>query len=232
MAKVYGDEQGDKAQWAKLKGAPFKDKVEFFFTYYGILTAVVIVVLIFVISMTVNIIRNSRPVVIAGEFQGTTIRKEAEEDLYAVLADRFSLNMKKNRMDITYSVVDSANYEQRSAQTQKTFARLVAGDMDFLGAPMASFSPYMDPTDYTDCAFVDLNEVLDAETIAALSSEGRLVYYEMDDGSSFPYLILVDDSTFYDFFEIFLKDYYIGYTATGKHPEAFQEMISYLMIEN
>ena len=232
MAKIYGDEKGDKAQWAKLKGAPLKDKVEFFFTYYWVHTLAVVIGLIFVISITTSIIRNSKPVVISAEFQGTVMREDAGEDLHAVLADRLGLNMKKTRIDITSSVFDTANYEQRSAQTQKIFARLATGDMDILGAAEPTFQMYMDPTDIGGCAFADLREILDEKTVSVLESEGRLVYFEMDDGTRFPYLIKTDDSYFYEFFGFILEDYYIGCCVTSQHQDAIREAISYLMIEN
>lgn len=232
MAKIYGDEEGDKEQWAKLKGRPLSEKLQHFITYYGLRTLAIGAGIFAAIYILVTFIHSRWPVTVAGEFLMTPMYEEAVMDMHAYLTDKMELNPKRSRTDITNTVVPEDSGMDISAVLQKTFARLAVGDIDFLGQPeVESFDKYMDPESKDFCAFEDLRVVLDEETYEFLEGEGRLLWFTLDDGTTFPYVINVSGTLFSRYFGLIGDEYYIGYTVAAEHPDGFRMMCRYLFVD-
>ena len=232
MAKVYGDEKGDRGQWEKLKGHPFKEKLQHFIIYYGLRTLAVVGGIAAAIYITVTIVRSKWPTTIAGEFLETPIYQQAVDDMHAYLTTQMELNPKKSHTDITSTVTTDNDGADLQNMIQKTFARVAVGDIDFLGAAETDlFDRYMSPEGKEYCAFEDLRVVLDDDTYNYLNKDGRLTWMTLDDGTTFPYMIDVTGTIFSTYFGIQANEYYIAYTVKGEHPEGFRLMTHYLFLE-
>ena len=230
MAKVYGDEGGDREQWAKLKGAPLKDKISYFFTYYGLATLFIVIGVVFVVSFTVSYIRNSIPDVISGDFYTSPIREGSDEELKGVLCERMELNPKKYHISVVTTLMDSSDIQMAYTMTQKIIARITAGDLDFICSQTATFNGFMDDEELDGCAFLDLSEVLPAEDLKKLEETGHILYFNMKDGSSFPYLIDLNGTWLSEFFGLTESvENNVGITATAKNKEAFVQMIEWML---
>ena len=226
MAKVYGDEGGDREQWAKLKGAPLKDKIAYFFTYYGLATFFIIVGVVFVVSFTVSYIRNSIPSVITGDFYTSLIREDCDEELKTVLCARLGYNPSKYQIAISSTVGISTDVQMAYTQSQKTIARIAAGELDFICADTALANSYMNAEDGDANAFADLSAVFPEEDLKKLDESGHLLYYTMADGTSFPYLIELNGTWLSEFFGLTeSNENRIGRIVSSKNSASYVQMI-------
>ena len=224
MGKFYGDEPGAKDQWAKLKGAPFKDKVQYIAQYYGLAIGVTLFLIILAISLTKTIIYNSVPNVIAGEFYTEPINEEVYEDLKLKLCNALGYDPKKYHIDLSTNLADANNTEQVYYQYQKLMARIAAKDLDFIQGIDTTFAPYISAENPDDCAFYDLRNILSAETLARLEAEGRLVAIETDYAGSLPYAIDITGSELYNTLRCLTDRCLIGFPITAPHLEALEPL--------
>lgn len=228
MAKIYGDEKGVKEQWAKLKGAPLKDKIQYILTYYGIAIAIVIALILIAISVTKSIIYNSVPVVIAGEFRTEPVDEAGFEPLKEDLCTALGLNPDDYHIDLTSSLTDNNNMEQVYMMAQKFIARVAAGDLDFLQGNRQTFDQYMSDTEEDDCAFADLRNVLSAETLNRLDQDGRLIYMDTTFAGRMPYLIDMTGSELYTRLGCYTDESLIGLVVSAKNTEAFEALCEFI----
>ena len=232
MAKIYGDEKGDRGQWEKLKGRPFKEKLQHFIIYYGLRTVVVTALVAAAIYITVSIVRSRRPITIAGEFLGTPINQEAVDDMHAYLTTQMNLNPKKSQTNITNNMIQEDNGLDLENMMQKTFARIAVGDIDFLGSMDPEIlDQFMSSEGKEYCAFEDLRVSLDEDTYDYLDKDGRITWMTLDDGTTFPYMINVGGTIFSTYFGIPGDEYYIACTLKAEHPEGLRLMTHYLFLE-
>lgn len=224
MAKVYGDEITGRDQWKKMKGASFKEKITYIWEYYHIHIIVTVAVIVFAYSMISSILYNRIPNVVSGEFYTPEMITNELEDLKVTLCEDLGYDPKDYHIDITSSAA-SSDPQQLIALQQKLIARIAAQDIDFLGAPEAYFSLFMNPEEADSSAFVDLRTIVSEETLARLEEEGRVRYFESEYTDPFPYLIDITNSEFYSILGMFSSDCLIGVTVNAPHPEGLNALL-------
>ena len=230
MAKIYGDEKGDKFQWEKLKGEPLKVKLDYIITYYGIMILAGAAIIALAVSLTVSIIRNNIPRVIAGEVLTMEISSFEPDDLKEVLCEKLGLDADDYEIDLTTSYISTSDYEQYYVQYQKIMAQIAAGDTDFFISTTSFMDQFMDPEDSSAGAFKDLSEVLPEDLFEKLEADGRILYYEGDD-FTFPYAVNVNDSYLADFLMLPTTENSCFFSVNASHEEAFVEMIKMIYEE-
>ena len=224
MAKVYGDEITGRDQWNKLKGAPLKDKLAYIWEYYHIHIIVVVSVVAFAVSMISSIIYNSIPNVVQGEFYSEELLRDDLDELKEILCEKLGYDPKKYHIEIS-SAVAMSDAQQIYTLQQKLIARIAAQDLDFLAAPEAYYSLFMNEDDPDGSAFADLRDFVSEENMARLEAEGRIIYFENNYGEAFPYLIDITDSELYRYFGLFSTDCKLGVTVNAPHKDGLNALL-------
>lgn len=220
MADIYGEGSNSRRQWQKLKGAPLKDKVRYIVQYYGIPIVAVVAIVIFAVSMTRTIIRNSVPMIISIESYNGAIADDAGEALMAKIAPLLEADPAKYQIEVNGTPVDAANVQEAITVSQKVVARIAARDLDCIIANKIFLSSYMGADDPDNRAFFDLREVLSDEMYQRLVSEDRVVMLSTSDGEEVPYAILLDGTDLAETIGLLGKENYLSFVVTTKRPEA------------
>jgi len=189
MAKVYDNQKGAKDEWAKLKDAPLKTKLEYLAEYYIYYAIAFVAVVIFLATFVPSCIDNRRPIVISGEFMETGPTEEGIETLHTYLCDKFDLDIKKNNISLTERAIDTRDTTQVTTMHELVLARIVAEDVDFYFGSEDFLSSYMDLNEKDGSCFADITEFLPADIVSALEAQDRLTFFTMSDGTSYPYMI-------------------------------------------
>ncbi|GEM_PF-2681039 len=237
MANIYGDEKknGARAQWEKMKDAPMKDKIQYIIQYYGIAIVLTIIGLWMVTSLVKNIIYNSVPNIIAGEFYSYSISEtDGYEELRLKICEKMGVEESGYHIDIGGIAYASDNAEQAMTQLQKIMARMSAGDLDFLVGTSDFMTGYMyngEDQDDPEYPFEDLSTILPAELFEKLDSEGRILYYKAASGD-IPFAVSLSNSYISRLLDIPDGiENYASFVVTGKNREAFAAMLE-VMLEN
>lgn len=174
-----------KEQRAKLKGAPLKDKWQYFLDYYKWPTIAVLVGILVVIFIARDVIRNSKPIYVSAVF----INSHALVD-NTILQDDFmqykQLNPKDYNVTIdnTTSIRSGSTDEMSYYNDQKVYAMLMAKEIDCMIVDESLFPIYKNQG-----FFEDLSLVLTEEQMEKYKDR---IIYETSDDSPTPYPMAID----------------------------------------
>lgn len=229
MAKIYDDQKGPKDEWAKLKNEPLKVKLQWLFQYYGLAALGVAVALFMLISITVTVILNSRPCVVAGEFycSGADIsyNERMKEDLCGVLG----MDPKKTRIDISNTAGDYSGGDS-ALQIQRLSARIAARDLDFVVGNSKIFHDFTDKTDQSNSAYMNLKSFLPEDLYKKLQDAGRIQTIVTDYGPV-PYYIDIIGTRFGKLYGIETGQIYFGVIFNTANPDAVIALIEKYLAE-
>ena len=165
------DEQ--KEQAAKLKDRPFKEKLDYFWTYYKVPVIAAIFIILFAIGIwqtTEKYDRDALRIIIADD-HGTDMQTETLSSLYEAASDTPTTVNFDNSL-----LLDSGYTETAVAYTQKLIAMLNSNGIDVFIAPESVFKQYG-----AQGMFSDLSTLLSEDELAELESSGNIFYAELDD---------------------------------------------------
>jgi len=223
--KVYDDQTGAKEEWAKLKDATLKQKLQYLIEYYGLAALVVLAVIIFLATYIPACIRNSRPNVISGEFLMVEPSEEGIEELRLLMCENLGEDPEKIGISISNKLIDTEDISQLSTMSELIVARIMAKDVDFYYGPLDLLAGYINTEDYDGNYFASLYDFLPEDLVATLEAQGRLLYLQMADGTSFPYLINPNGSRLMDMLDLYdTTDGYIALVINSEHADALVEL--------
>lgn len=233
MAKVYGDETTALDEFKKLKGEPFKVKLQWLFQYYGLAFGITLGFIALAIVVIITVVNNTRPIIISGLCYTSEIAEDTDQKLTEYILSKGDFPKKKYVADYSYhdGIFDNTgnplNIEAYYVTVQKTVARISAKDLDFLVAYDFMFTPYVSTDETEACAFEDLSTFLPADLYEKLSEEGRIAELSGEWGSR-PCMILLDGTALYDLLGISGENQYIGFCVNRPHEEAVKILIDAL----
>ncbi|MCR5502915.1 MAG: hypothetical protein K6F53_07890 [Lachnospiraceae bacterium] len=169
LPQDLGAMEDSRFQWRKMKGKPFSEKLSYFFAYYGIATAAVIVGILLLVSLIRTFLSQKEYGFYAMLVNSAGISSEAVESDFASYA---SIDTEKYDCVIDTSARLSLNGmggESDLSTSTKIVANVQSGDLDFLALDSENFKTYA----MTEI-FMDLRNVLSKEELR--SYEG-LIYY-------------------------------------------------------
>lgn len=174
-----------KEQRAKLKGAPFKDKWQYFLDYYKWPTLAIIAGVLFILFITKDVIKASKPVYVSAVF----INSHSLTDNTALQEDFISytgIDPKKYNVhiDSTISIRAGSIDEDSYYNDQRVFAMLMAKEIDCMLVDETLF-----PTYKNQGIFEDLSTLLTDEQMEKYAD--RIVYETTNDIST-PYPMAID----------------------------------------
>lgn len=222
-----------KEQRNKLKGAPFKDKFNYFMEYYKWPTLVCIVVIIMIVCIIHDVIKGSRPdYLYAIHVNSHSI--VSPDDLTEEYINFANVDTKNYNLSIDASMFISLNENDTSGlyDQQKIMAMLAAKDIDVMMMDEAVFNLYA----YNE-TFLDLNSCLTKEQIDQYEDLFKTATYE--DGtthivginvSNIPYI--TDYTHAYDYIRNEDEDnneVFIGIVANTQRIDHALAYIDYLM---
>lgn len=168
------DEQ--RAEAAKLKDAPLKEKISYFWTYYKIYTIVVVLAIPFIIWVvwTITHSKSNALQIIITDQMGDTLSTEYIEDVYRNNAENpvsinFETSLELANRDVTETNV--LDYE-------KLLALYQSKTIDVFMAPESVFETYG-----PEGMFVSLDTLLPEDIFQQLDEEGRILYITLTDYS-------------------------------------------------
>lgn len=168
-----------KEQRSKLKGAPFKDKWQYFLDYYKWPTIGIIVAILAIIFFTRDVILSNKPVyieVLMLNSYSTMDGKDIAKD-FALTKD-ISLKKYQVIVDTTSSIVPNGTDETSYLNQQRVFASIMAADLDCMLADEAIFHYYSEQE-----TFDDLRNILSSEQLTQYQD---LLLYENYEGIEEP----------------------------------------------
>ena len=166
-----------KSEIAKMKSLGFSAGWHYFWEYYHVPVIVIICVIAFGISITVSVIRNSRPYVITVSVFNNVLAEDADVDaLQEEFAGSVGMNLKDYQIGFNLSeyyepsAVDEASY----TTLMKLTAQVSASDIDVLGGN-ASFMNYFGISEESNLILTDLEQILPAQFLQYLKEQDRLL---------------------------------------------------------
>ena len=168
------DEQ--RAEAAKLKNAPFKEKFSYFFTYYKIPVIAILAVLFFAVSITRSILNANQPKL----YVVITDQQGYEPDTQMLTA-QYEANS-QTPLPVSYDTsleLDLAEKNQANyIYHEKLLALYSANVVDVFIAPRTVFESYG-----AEEMFCPLDTVLSEEELSVLEKQGRILYVTLKDYS-------------------------------------------------
>ncbi len=176
-----------KEQRAKLKGAPFKDKWQYFLDYYKWPTIGIIAAIIAIIFFTRDVILSNKPVyieVLMLNSYSTMDGKDISKDF--ALSREINLKKYQVHIDTTSTIVPNGTDETSYLNQQRVFASIMAADLDCMLADEAMFHYFS-----VQEAFDDLRNNLSPEQLEEYQD---LILYETYEGVEEPVPIGIEIS--------------------------------------
>ena len=223
----YGS--NSKKQWAKLKGAPLKEKVKYIAQYYGIAIVAIIAGIVFIVSMTKTIIYNSIPMIITVEVYSGIISDDAEDSLMQKIAPLLNADPKKYHIEVTESGAESTDIQQAYTLSQKIFARMAARDLDCMIGKEQLLLSYMSADDPDNRALTDLREIVSDDLYQRLLSEDKIVFLDASEGK-IPYGIVLADTDLADTIGLVGDGSVLAFVVTSERVDA-QKALAQLIYE-
>ena len=186
-----------REQQKKLKGQGFKAHLEYFWEYYKIHTIVALIVIIFIITFTRDLL-NNKPYAIYSMFINAA-GLETQDLIQSGYAEYAGIDMNKETILADTSAGFSlANMDNSTVATsEKIMAVMAAKELDVIVADTNTFGHYSALDTYAD-----LREIYSAEELAAWDAQG-LVFY-VDQG----------------YVDYLTSDYYSDYLTNGQYDNS------------
>lgn len=238
-----------KEQNAKLKGAPFKEKLSYFKEYYLKSTLAVIAIATFIISVIYSMMSGPSDTAFAALFYNDT-GDSSDTTLAENFASYMSIDINEHDVyiDATMSYHDTSAiaYDTQTAEEsattdtgtalsstmfsyedyvglEKAMALIAAKELDIIAGDEEAFRYYCKAEVYAD-----LRELFTAEELSAY--EDRLCYYENEEtGESVPYGIYITDSPKIKEFHYYDGvDAIIGFVVNSQNPDNAKAFLQYI----
>ena len=180
---VKSEKRSFKSEIAKMKSMGFKDGWEYFWSYYKVPVFVIIGVIAIVISITMSVIRNSRPFIVQVHVQNNYLSDNADVDSlekeFAAYED-MSLKDYQISFNLTEYLDFSGSDEASYTSMMKVMAMAAAHDLDVLGGNTA-FVNYYGVGEEDNTLFADLEETLPPAFFQYLKEQDRILYLSRTD---------------------------------------------------
>lgn len=231
MADTEKQPSNDRLQWSKMKDRPLKEKLEYFFTYYGWHIFAVAFGLLLTASLTVALVSNRDTVILTGDFYTQVMEDNNPQAFTEALCNELELNPKRSRVALSGTYLpehEELDAETKYAANMRLSVKTSAKGLDFWAAGVSQFMEYIHPEDPSNNFCADLTTVLSAEQLETLKQLGRLRTVELN-GTEVPLFIDIGSSRLAEMMGVTTDECLICFIVTSPHADAFRAMINLLI---
>lgn len=210
-----------------FKDLSFWGKIEHIWEYYRLIIIGSILIVAFVVSLTVSIVRNNYETVcyvavLDGKITGYADDTDA---LSTGFSDYLGIDGKKQRIDLaySYSLVEREMDEEAAVSANKIYTYASTGSMD----------GYLSEREYIDyfCTdrevfFCDLRDIFSEEELKQL--EDYIVYFTDSKGNTTPIAVAIKDAPVIKDSDLNMKDPCYGVISTSKYYENSANFIRFV----
>ena len=224
-----------KGEIAKMKSLGFSAGWDYFWEYYHVPLIILIAVIAFTVSITISIIRNSRPYVISVSVFNNVSAENADVDsLEQEFAESQGMNLKDYQINFSLSEYFEPGVQDEASYTtmMKLTAQVSAGDIDVLGGN-ASFMNFYGSTEESNRILTDLEEILPAQFLLYLKEQNRLLtlnYYTEDGKVAGSYVagVEVSNTRLVNSDMLQITPCYLGIVSTSKRADTAVNFLKWL----
>lgn len=164
-----------KDQTKKMKDMTFKQKVAYIWEYYKFWILGGIVFIIFVVTLTGDIIDSKRPYYLNGMMLNSNLAYDDTVNLDEMFAAEMGVDMEKMQLfiDKDMKIPTDGSYDQMTMAYQtKLVSGYAAGELDVVIGPIAAMA-----TSANVDAYADLTKILPQSLLDELEDRGYEFYY-------------------------------------------------------
>lgn len=164
-----------KEQTVKFKDMTLSQKTDYIYTYYKWWIVGILVLLIFVISTTVTVINNSKPVYLDAVFLNSSAELNGQEcTLMQEFVKKYNIDTKEYNLSFDYVTYIDNNYANQVSYMGQTklMSKYAAEEIDIVCGEESILSGPADVGGY-----YALDEALPEELLDELESKGYEIYY-------------------------------------------------------
>ena len=229
MAKIYGAEKTVKAEIAKIKSLPWKEKFPYIWEYYKLWIVGTILVAACAISIALSVIENSKPVLISGILVNNFQNNSDEEVFSTNFAEYLGQNLNDVHVNLSTNMIltPGSMDENTYASVQKISVQVVARDLDFISSDESVVHYYCATDDPENIIYANLQEVLPEDIFQTLDSQGKILYSNDINGNRFPAAIDMAGTRYYEDAKIGTTYCYVGCMINAPHKQNFVNLVRY-----
>lgn len=226
---MFGKKNKDQAKEIEIpfKELKFKEKIRYIWDYYRYISLALVLFIAFVASLIISIRHNSQNyllyvAVVDGKMSGYD---DGSDYLTKEMTERLKPAKKSDKIQFDYTYTFKANaMDQDPALSQNKI---------YLMASSSSIDGYMTSRKYidfyssrTDPFLTDLRTVLTTDELAKIGDE-NIFYYTIEDDSSIPLAVKLENTKICKDTNFTLKDACYGIPASSKHKNEAAEVIRF-----
>lgn len=217
-----------KRQWAKLKGKPLSEKIRYIFTYYKLFVGLGVLILVAIAAGIIAVLNPQPKPVLSGILFNTLYEKSDENAFSDALCEKLERDPARYYIELTSVVIDPDQIEEVVEKVEGIYARIAAGDLDFIAGKTADIRHYANAEELDASEFLMLSEVLPEDLIQKLDEAGRIVCVETAYAGEVPFLVRLSGSAFMTELGFDTEDYVFGICCNLQRKEeiiAFCELL-------
>lgn len=216
-----------KEEKHKLKGMPFKKKVEYIWEYYKLWIIGTICLVAAITSFVTTLVNNPDHIVLNAVFINASILDPDETTIAADFLKDSGIEAEENQvfLDTSMQINREAEDYMSSTFNQKLMAYIAAETIDAILEDELNFQYYA-----KNGMFTDLKELLPESLFLSLEESGRLCYASTeDDQEPKAYGIRINDSTVLEENNAFTEAPVFSVPANAPEPENAVKFLEYLL---
>ena len=225
MANIYGEKSNLKVQWEKVKQGTLQQKFDWFVTYFGLYTLLALGAVALVLFLTLSSC-GKKPSVIRGMFLDRIPTEEAGDALKKTLCASLNVDEAKYGIELYGQYPEQPGTVNQYEQQEALFARVSAGELDFICGTEALFSYYYSDSAPSASVFAPLPDLLPDELLKDLQDAGRLVYRNPNAAAPVPYFVNIGGTALAEQLHIKEDDYLLALAVTAKNQDAVVLMLT------
>lgn len=220
-----------KRQWAKLKGKPLSEKIRYILTYYKLFVGLGVLLLVAIAAGIIAVLNPQPKPVLSGILFNTFYEKSDENAFSDALCEKLERDPARYYIELTSVVIDPDQIEEVVEKVEGIYARIAAGDLDFIAGKTADIRHYANAEELDASEFLMLSEVLPEDLIQKLDEAGRIVRVETAYAGEVPFLVRLSGSAFMTELGFDTEDYVFGICCNLQRKEEIIAFCELLMEE-
>lgn len=229
MKNAYGEKDNLSVQLEKLKGAPLREKLEWFFQYYGFYTLIAVAVIAAIVVILVTVLGNRREEILNAMFWDVSFESGEDAALKSALAEALDVDETEYGITLNSSYTGTEGTEYYVYQQQAVLVRVAGKTIDVVGGRLSGIVSYVNPEEPDDSIYASLDTVLSEELLRRLEESGRIRTITTKDHGTLPYFVCISESPVAELLGIRADDYCIGITCTAPHQESVTALLELVL---
>lgn len=222
------EKSNSRLQWDKLKDQPFSEKLRYILGYYGIWIGVAaFIVFLGIFAIFLGGEKGNKRLAYGIIFNHDV--SDSRGEINSAVCQWLDKKPEDYEIEFYPYLFEDEDPVKIYDEQEAIFARILAGDLDFMVGNPSSLLAYIDENDEDYCNLCMLDEILPEDLLKELEDRGRLVRTDTAFKGKVCFLVNIADSYISRGLDVSAGDLCLAFVVNGKHQDALIAMCQLLI---